>query len=416
MNRTMITGERIMYVDAATPLNCVFVARIHGAPDADRIRHALAGIQRKHPLLRTRIENGRVPRFVSDPEIGEIPVRIVDRQTDYDWQAESEREWATLFDNPGLPLARLVWVRSAGRSELLLVLPHCVCDGTTFVALMRELLTLLDNPTADIGTSRGFNSVGELVPEGFRASFGKTLKTRIFGLLAKGFFLLKPGAEHTPAGRAYALRWSLDEPETTALLRYAKEAGVSVHIAICTAILKAFQNVRGAEAHGKAICPADIRRYLPAITDDTMFAFAPIVELKLPEEGEFQEAAVSLKEQLAEKLAGLDAAGLLWSSEFFHGSVRKMVSFLRATPGTHDVTFSNMGKVAIPEVFSSFEVERLFTPTVAFPWMNPNTLVVSSYKGRMDFVFLSRDTFLPIEEAERIRDRALQFLLALTHA
>lgn len=412
MNRKMITGERIMYVDAATPLNCVFTARIRGQIDAGRLRQALAGLQRKHPLLRTRIEDGPVPRFITVPDIGPIPVRIKTRQSDEDWQAESEAEWSRLFDDPRLPLARLVWIRADEISELMLVLPHCVCDGTTFVALMRELLTLMDEPETNIGVSAGFRSVADLLPADFQASVGKKWRTRFFGLLARGFFLLKPGAARTAEGKSYALRWTLGKSETRELLAYAKEAGISVHVALCTAVLRAFQEVRGKQAHGKAICPADIRRYLPAIREDMMFAFAPIIELSLPKEGDFGTAALSLRDQLADKIKAMDAAGLLWSSEFFHASVRKMVSFLRATPGTHDVTFSNMGKVAIPETFDSFEVERLFTPTVAFPWMNPNTLVVSSYRGVMDFVFLSRDTFLSQEEAEAIRSRTLQLIPA----
>ncbi|MGY0037987.1 hypothetical protein [Pedobacter sp. NJ-S-72] len=87
-----------------------------------------------------------------------------------------------------------------------------------------------------------------------------------------------------------------------------------------------------------------------------------------------------------------------------------MIKFLKATDGTHDVTLSNMGKLRIAEIYQTFEVVAIHSPTVAFPWRNPNTLVASTFKNRMDFTFVSNDTFLTEQEAGQIKTEAMNLI------
>ena len=91
-------------------------------------------------------------------------------------------------------------------------------------------------------------------------------------------------------------------------------------------------------------------------------------------------------------------------------TLKKMVKYLLTTEGSHDVTFSNMGRLGIPENYDSFEVEAIYSPSVGFPWRNPNTIVVSTFKGEMDFTFCSNEAFLPESEALAIKNKALELL------
>ena len=168
MKRRLILGERIMHVDAKTPLNCVFGARISGKINEENLHKALFKIQQKHPLLQMNIDaTGKTPYFVRNENISKIPVRIADRLTDEDWLKQSKIEWYKLFDAPNEPLARLVWLKGETESDLLLVLPHCICDGTTILNLMRELMTLIDDPEQDLAPYPSFLSVRDLLPEDF---------------------------------------------------------------------------------------------------------------------------------------------------------------------------------------------------------------------------------------------------------
>ncbi len=56
----------------------------------------------------------------------------------------------------------------------------------------------------------------------------------------------------------------------------------------------------------------------------------------------------------------------LMIGEYIHASLKLLVKLLKVTKGTHDVTFSNMGRLNIPESYQHFEVETIISPTVAF--------------------------------------------------
>ncbi|WP_285058527.1 phthiocerol/phthiodiolone dimycocerosyl transferase family protein [Pedobacter ginsengisoli] len=413
MRRKLIIGERIMYVDAETAVNCVFAVKIRGSFTLERLLNALYKVQQKHPLLRAGIKEDPmgVPHFVSSNAISPIPVRIAERSGDDDWKIESKKEWHKLFNGKGSPMARIVWLKDNEMSELLLVCPHCICDGTTLTTLMTEILMLLDKPDEKLASYLPFMSIEALLSKSYSGKIGKLIKARVFSVFARLFFLIKSKRNKPVAGESYLVHRRLDRRQTAALAAACKIEGVTVHSALCAAFLSAFQQVKGNSANGKLICPVDIRRFVPEIKTDHMFAFAPIAELSADTRSGLWNTARKIKEELNAKITAMDVHDLLIMSEYFHSSAPKMISYLKSSPGSHDVTLSNMGKLSIPENYSSFEVEAIYSPTVAFPWKNPNTLVAGTFKGEMDFCFSSNDGFLGSESAATIVDCALSLLL-----
>ena len=78
-----------MYRDGRTPFTSVFPVKLLGEIDELRLRHALARVQKKHPLLRCVINDiaGR-PCFVLQDEPAPISLRIVERGGEDGWQTE----------------------------------------------------------------------------------------------------------------------------------------------------------------------------------------------------------------------------------------------------------------------------------------------------------------------------------------
>lgn len=410
MKRKMITGERIMYVDADTSLNCVFTAKIRGSFSPENLHAALAKIQDKHPALHAVIKEDykKVPYLISCDSLSAIPVRIVERQGDEDWKAASEAEWSKPFKEKNAPLARVVWVKGTAVSELLLICPHCICDGKSISTLMSELLSLLDDPAQKLDAYLPFSSIPELLSE--RYSIGKLIRVRLLSVMASWFLSSKSERYTPPAGNSYMLHWKLDAAHVALVTAGCKNAGITVHAALCVAFLEAFRAVKGERAKGNTVTPVDIRRFVPEIREDMMFAMAPTVEVSLDQQADtdFWTKAKKLKEDLDTKIAGLDGRGSLMMSEYF--SVKRIVKYLKSSEGTHDVTLSNMGRLTIPEHYGSFEVETIYSPNVAFPWKNPNTAIISTFKGEMDFTFCSHDAFLDQEDAKAIRDKIIDLL------
>ncbi|HYZ84473.1 MAG TPA: hypothetical protein VE621_08725, partial [Bryobacteraceae bacterium] len=111
-SRPLLLMERTMYRDGRTPFTSVFTIKLRGELDEGRLRHALARLQAKHPLLRCVVEDAAGgPRFVLLERPAPIPLRIVERRGEDDWQTEARQEWVAPFNASREPLARFVWLR-----------------------------------------------------------------------------------------------------------------------------------------------------------------------------------------------------------------------------------------------------------------------------------------------------------------
>lgn len=410
--RKLMMVERIMYVDPETPINCVFTARITGKIPEENFTTALSKIQQKHPLLRMRIDrkSEKYPLFIEEKEIQPIPLRIVQRQTDKDWLLESQKAWIHLFQDEKKPLAQLVWIRGREVSEILWVLPHCICDGTSLVTLMRELLHLLDHPSSELDSYQIFGSVDDFLPSDFNMK-KKERKAHLYLMMAKLFFLMQRKSKKRNLGKNYAIHWKLDPATTLQVTEKCKAHGISVHGLLCASFMQAFKEVQGSRAKGKVISPVDVRHFIPEIKQDHLFAFAPTVELPLQKGNKgLLDNAKMIKKDLIQKIEKIEARELLWMGEQMHPVVERMIAMMKSSKGGHDVTLSNMGKIDIPSDYKDFKVETIMCPTVAFPWLNSNTLVATTYNRQMDFAFISNEDFLPREEAVTIKDKAIELL------
>jgi len=412
IRRNLMMVERIMYVDPETPVNCVFTAKIKGNIPEENFKPALEKIQQKHPLLRTRIDNTseKYPFFIEEKDIESIPLRIVERKTDDDWLKESETEWFRLFKDEKKPLAQLVWIKGQEVSEILWVLPHCICDGTSLVTMMTELLALLDDPALELQPYEVFSSVDDFLPLDFDMK-RKKRKARFYLMMGRLFFLMQRKSKTRNLGSNYVVHWKLNADTTAQITAKSKAHGVSVHALLCSSFMQAFQDIQGKYAKGKVISPVDVRHFIPEIRQDHVFAFAPTVELSLKKgRPDLLDNARQIKKDLTEKIGKMEARELLWMGEQMHPVVERMVSMLKSSKGGHDVTLSNMGRINIPGDYKNFKVETIISPTVAFPWLNSNTLVATTYNQQMDFTFMSNEQFLPKEEAVKIKNKAIELL------
>jgi hypothetical protein len=397
MKRKMITGERLMYIDASTPLNVVFTIKIRGSFHLHTLQAALSKVQCKHPFLRVSIrenKNGR-PYFVADNLIHEIPVRQVDRAGDDDWIAENKAEWIQLFNSEDEPLARVVWIKGKGVSELMLVCAHCVCDGKSIITLMSEIVTVMDKPETELKAYPLFGSVDELLPA--RYSFFQVIKARIASFAVWKQFYFRPAGRPYTAGDNYMFHWKSDVEITKRLIEACKKNDTTVHAALCVIFLAAFQSVL-LQCNGVVLSPVDMRRFVPRIRADMMFAIAPALELSVdPLARDFWMKARKIKADMNEKIGSLNGDAVLKLSEYF--PVRTMIRRMKTSAGRQDLVISNLGLLGLAEHYRSFDIETVYSLTAAFPFFNPNIVFVSTFKEQLDFCFCSNDGYLGQQEA-----------------
>jgi len=425
MKRPMAMFERAMYLEGSLYMNVMITVRIRGSLKEQQLRHALARIQEKHGTLRCLIvqEGGR-PYFVEQAQPPAIPIRIVERSSDDDWFDVSMQDSLQRFDGSKLPLARLVWLRGELEHELLLICSHALCDGKSLLLLLQQILQLCDQPDADIGTPTTLNSLEEVFPSKVLADRG--LRRHIRWRVA----LLKLTMKFTPLskqrwtyGDIYRSLWQLDEQISQSLVARCRAEGVSVFAALAVAFLQAFEHVCGLEWIEMFEGSIDVRRYLPGLRTDSLFAVAPTIQLSLRKLGglegassDFWTLARAMKQDMVKKIECQEAVTfkLFLGLEQLHDKYDRMLAQAQSKRAGRKVTLSYVGKLDLETNYSNFflqdvcDISGMFSPTPA------NLVVVYSFAGRFYFSLSSDESSLPYKKAMQIRHQVVDILTLCT--
>jgi condensation domain-containing protein len=425
-SRRLLLLERTMYREGRTPFTSVFSIQLFGRLEEGRLQEALARLQAKHPLLRCVIEdNVEGPRFMLQDRPAPIPLRIVERNNDDHWQTEVRREWVAPFDASRDPLVRLVWLRGSEVSELILVGHHCICDGQSGMTLLRECLSAYDEPEKDLGTYDALGAIEDVVPAALLKDRGFRRRMRWKIGLLRLIFLWERRKRARSASpirgeQMYFHRWSLDKGASLTLTERCRAEGVSVLAAMSVAFLQAFREVRGTQALRKVYTMVNARRFMPLLRPDAMFGVAPGVALSLkglppPQEMSakgFWTCAQSIKADLTRQVdvLGRDIYDYLVGMESMHGMYGSLVGDTESALSVRHVTLSNMGRLEFPQRYQSFWVETIYSPLVMISPTPANTVVISSFAGRLELAIVSDEQSLPPGQAMAIRRRAMDIL------
>jgi hypothetical protein len=413
MKRRLLFGERMLLGDGTEPFNAIISFRLRGTFALKDIQHALAQIQKKHPWLRALISHDKknIPWYNVPENPVSIPVRIITRQNDDQWLEESRREWNTAFNYEKLPLIRFVWIKGENVSDMLFTFHHCLCDGSSAMAFLKEFLMVLDHPAADIGTENPILGIQDVVPAKILNSRRQKLKAKFIGRLAATAIKCIPvGKKAIERQNDYLIHWKLDETVSKELIAYCKSQGVTVNTFLSAAVLQAFKKVRGEKSFNKVSCPVDIRRFAHQIKEDHIFAFGLMIVVSSDEKLSFDDNLRAMQKSVAQKTSRLNPYITMMVMESGHDALKNFTRLLKNGKSSNDCMFSNLGRIQIPHEYKEFSVETIFSPTVIGPLGNTTTMVTSTYRGEMDFTFMGSEGYLPYADALAVRDEVIQII------
>ncbi len=413
MKRKLLFAERMLLGNGAEPFNAVIPFRLRGSFTEKAIGDALERLQRKHPWLGAHINHDKenTPWFEVPEFTVPIPIRIVNRKGEDDWQEESISEWKTAFNYQQLPLIRFVWIKGDEFSDMLFVFHHCLCDGGSAMVLLDEFLCVLDDPKIDIGLERPILGIQDVVPASILQDRKKQFKARVIGRFISVAIKCIPVAKQAVTrGDDYLIHWKLDKKISHCLMSYCKLEGITVNTFLSAALLKSFGEVRGNAAFNKVSCPVDIRRFAPQIKSDQLFAFGLMIVLSLNRKYSFSANLRMMQKTVEQKTKKLDPSLTMMVMESSHDVLPGALRLLKYKKSSNDCMFSNLGRIGIAERFKSFELETVFSPSVIGPLGNTTTLVTSSFAGQMDFSFIASEGYVPYTHALAIRDELIQII------
>ena len=293
------------------------------------------------------------------------------------------------------------------------------------MTLLRECLSAYDEPEKDLGTYDALGAIEDVVPAALLKDrgFRRRMRWKI-GLLRLIFLWERRkrarSASAIRADQMYFHRWSLDKAASLKLTERCRAEGVTVFAAMSVAFLQAFREVRGTQALRRVYTMVNARRFMPLLRPDAMFGMAPGVKLSMkglppPQEmsaSGFWTCAQAIKSDLTRQVdvLGRDMYDYLVGMEGMHGMYGSLIADTKNATAVRHVTISNMGRLEFPQRYQSFWVETIYSPLVMISPTPANTVVISSFAGRMELAIISDEQSLPHGQARAIRQRAMDIL------
>ncbi|MHB1414810.1 MAG: condensation domain-containing protein, partial [Chloroflexota bacterium] len=443
-----------------TPMaNIGVVARLHGSVDQDAVRRAIDKVRVVHPMAATRVvkDDDRDVWFHTDG-VPEIPLRVVERQTDDQWFAEIRRERQIPFDPFTGPLLRFALLRSDEASDLLVYAQHAICDGTGLAYLMRDVLLHLGNPELEarpLPTPPSLTS--DNLPDGVRENLLVKFARKLYsGRLNRRwrknplFFDIEDFRNiHDAFLQRYTLgvvTAELSAGETERLIGACREQKVSVNSGVTTAFIAAYDEIVGPlqGSKEKVAIPVDMRKRLGKPVGDVLDVYVGSVmfDFRYDSSKPFWENTRMFHRVAHQKIESLACFEVMYEMEDIDGSLmdvllgfgtmsrlvppgasryEKLASFAQdrknaanqlaarfsgALPG---VVNTNLGNLNFPERYGEIDLERLyFVPSTGPDF--PLVIGVATTSGRLTLTLNYLEEVSSTPTMTDVRDRALGYL------
>jgi NRPS condensation-like uncharacterized protein len=239
--------EQLYYI---LDVNACVAIEVEGEASVDQWRAAIAKVASRAPLLSCRIVRNSTGLLVFE-SLSDVPLPFHVSSVDpREWRMVMAEEVSTRIPLGCGPLFRATLLHGPGRATLLLSLSHCIVDGRSALALLRDVLhTLVREPLGPPAIDRSIDSL--LVAATARA----------WQPPSAPISAVQPRSTHAnPEGSVHLEANCLDEKFMARLRVRAREEGTTVHGAISAALLTGFS--RDVPGSGSLTSGIDVRPVL----------------------------------------------------------------------------------------------------------------------------------------------------------
>jgi NRPS condensation-like uncharacterized protein len=382
-------------------------------------------VQKRYPALRCKFKDGKPPEFVGDG-IPEIPIHILQRKHEQHWIEEVEQEMLKPLPWRTGPLVRTTLINSENTCGLLATFCHTVSDGTSGLTFVRNLLTVAGQLAKGkkITSESPFPelpSTLDLLKKGLE--FEKDSLNNQFDHKDIEPVILELDKEVPPEERiTRIIQQTLDSTEVTKLIANCRKEKVSVHVALCAALLQSVaeqireqQNLSGEDALMiGCTSPVNIRHLLDRSVDEDIGLFiANAFHFQLIDDNStIWEASRNVKRSLDKAIkSGENIKGFYSVSELLK-VVSTPLEVVKAIDKTYPpVAVTNLGQVNMPETFGDIVLKNIhFTVSINPAASSGLALAVSSFRDSMNLNFLYLEPCLLRKKVEAIINRTMKRL------
>jgi hypothetical protein len=392
-------GSALFLSRMSLSINFAVSARVRGPLTRERLEVALAALGRRHPLLAVRAaaRADGTPYF-TDEGVPPIPLRVGKMAGNDEWVGEVERAIQQPTRYLEGPLLRCVWLRGEDVSDLILVCDHLNADGRAGVIALRDLLSLLADPSQAVEPVDS-PPLPDLVPPEIVRLIREDTADLPAALQNAGpppeEPRAKPRAEpaesDVPGDPVRVTPFCLDAAETSALVRRCRAEGVTVQAALCAAFLTPFAERQPDRPMRRAEIPVDLRGRLIRPVGDAYACMIGLTKIDFdctPGRDLWDVARDAAKALAAMRDRDLFATPLV---------VITLTGRIPSAPWDidYDLSVSNLGRLDIPASYGELHLESVYGPI--FPATGPKHLIlgISTFDGQMRCTYSSRGPDVP---------------------
>jgi hypothetical protein len=437
------------------------VARIKGDVSESMLRDAVSKVQLRHPNLRVRITEDAdgEPWFTSEGA-GEIPPEIVPRESDTHWTRVVQESSQIPFEFDAQPAIRFILLQSAITSELIILCHHIICDGLSLAYLARDLMAHLGDPTREVEVLPDPVAIDrENIPEDVSVNAVVRFFINRTNKKWENEKLVFDQEDYRNLNEAYWMHYphqvlsaELSEAQTLALIDRCRNEEVTVNSALSTAFVGAQTLVQGKRPYHSSVCVAgNLRDRLHRPVGEVMGFYAGLVrlEFKYNSGNGFWENARRFHRKVRPLFGNKNLFGDLLTWCYVEPTILESVNFkmigglvpkhfsryqkISAFSTRDDVVLSllkrdkmdsldritmgtavtNLSRLDFSRKYGTLELDRLIMkPGSAFPLANVNLLLGAvTCAGKLSLVVEYVEANVDIRTMEKIRDKALEFLL-----
>ena len=411
--------------DDHTPFNVVVVLPLRNGPREQTLHRALEAIQKRHPLLRSRLE--AVDRgFIFTPTPRPISLESFDRVGDSAWIEIAERELGRALDTESGPLmrcSRIAGSEDEQSSELVLTFHHSIMDATSGANVVRELLTAC--ATIEAGRSPEIGPALPLMPAEDDlfpdTAPGGRRRPTVAGFLLRqladevGYRLRTIGARRPPvhqSGNCRVLCRRLGVQDTTALVRSCRGRRLPLNSALNASMLLAVHRLLydGKPTFLRHFNFADLRQVLrPRVSEEHLGSYHAMlrVTVRMPAEADLWATAAEVNQRIS---AGARRGDTFASVRLSAAMMRPILKQRRQRMGTTALSYT--GPSRLPRRFGSIEVSNpeIFISNLTLGPEYTAQASLADGKLRWNIVYLDCD--MDRATADRISDEMLDILRA----
>ncbi|MEX2684784.1 MAG: condensation domain-containing protein [Candidatus Sigynarchaeota archaeon] len=398
------------------PANAALACRFYGDLSPERVQDALVKIQIRHPLLRTTVfldETG-MPWLTSE---GVTPIQpeVIERKGNEHVLRVMEQEMAKPFQEPPLPLMRVIWLRPKDMilepSEIIICGPHFLGDALSHIFFFRDFFQLLDNPGQEVTPLADAVMQDTILPATIREKIPKTATRFKWWLYFLRFFHLllsiRPTKKKMVTGFSFKTSSTqLSEKLTSALVSRCKQEHVTVQAALCTAFSSIFTTI---------YTPVNLRDRLKMPIGEAigLFATGMNIRMRYNPKQTFWENARKYQEKLTKSLRD---NSLFFIYTLLHRAVplpliRQFWAMFSDFEETKRLAITNWGvleKVGMYSAMGNFRVETFFGGVSAK--VNSIVIFIHTLNGILHFQPIYNEITTPVPKMEKILNDAIELL------